>query len=159
MELLKENKFINIKDKYLLSISDFIILISCVLVTLIHDAFMFNPLIIAFLYLAYKRGLIVMIPTYLISLLVAFLINSSYGFELLIIESIYILLMLFTSYLLSKKIKYIVPILICIIESILILVYSFSFQLLFLCFLHQHLVKLKIIIQLYMTIMNLLIIY
>ena len=58
---------------------DIFIIFLSVCVTFIHDAFMFNPLLIALFYLSYKKGWLVTLFTYSLSLLVSFLKNIECG--------------------------------------------------------------------------------
>ena len=116
---------------------DIFIIFLSVCVTFIHDAFMFNPLLIALFYLSYKKGWLVTLFTYSLSLLVSFLKNIDYGFEILIIETFYFCLMLLSTYVKIFNKKYLPPIIICLSLSIVTLITRFNYQLLFLCFLNS----------------------
>ena len=136
-------ELVNSKNKTLcflknnIDLYDIFITILSVCVTFIHDAFMFNPLLIALFYLSYKKGWLVTLFTYSLSLLVSFLKNIDYGFEILIIETFYFCLMLLSTYVKLFNKKYLPPIIICLSLSIVTLITRFNYQLLFLCFLNS----------------------
>ena len=136
-------ELVNSKNKTLcflknnIDLYDIFITILSVCVTFIHDAFMFNPLLIALFYLSYKKGWLVTLFTYSSSLLVSFLKNIDYGFEILIIETFYFCLMLLSTYVKIFNKKYLPPIIICLSLSIVTLITRFNYQLLFLCFLNS----------------------
>ena len=136
-------ELVNSKNKTLcflknnIDLYDIFITILSVCVTFIHDAFMFNPLLIALFYLSYKKGWLVTLFTYSLSLLVSFLKNIDYGFEILIIETFYFCLMLLSTYVKIFNKKYLPPIIICLSLSIVTLITRFNYQLLFLCFLNS----------------------
>ena len=136
-------ELVNSKNKTLcflknnMDLYDIFITILSVCVTFIHDAFMFNPLLIALFYLSYKKGWLVTLFTYSLSLLVSFLKNIDYGFEILIIETFYFCLMLLSTYVKIFNKKYLPPIIICLSLSIVTLITRFNYQLLFLCFLNS----------------------
>ena len=136
-------ELVNSKNKTLcflknnIDLYDIFITILSVCVTFIHDAFMFNPLLIALFYLSYKKGWLVTLLTYSSSLLVSFLKNIDYGFEILIIETFYFCLMLLSTYVKIFNKKYFPPIIICLSLSIVTLITRFNYQLLFLCFLNS----------------------
>ncbi|MGM9809229.1 MAG: SpoIIE family protein phosphatase [Bacilli bacterium] len=136
-------ELVNSKNKTLCFLKNNIdlydIFITClsVCVTFIHDAFMFNPLLIALFYLSYKKGWLVTLFTYSLSLLVSFLKNIDYGFEILIIETFYFCLMLLSTYVKIFNKKYLPPIIVCLSLSIVTLITRFNYQLLFLCFLNS----------------------
>ena len=136
-------ELVNSKNKTLcfiknnIDLYDIFIIFLSVCVTFIHDAFMFNPLLIALFYLSYKKGWLVTLFTYSLSLLVSFLKNIDYGFEILIIETFYFCLMLLSTYVKLFNKKYLPPIIICLSLSIVTLITRFNYQLLFLCFLNS----------------------
>ena len=136
-------ELVNSKNKTLcflknnIDLYDIFITTLSVCVTFIHDAFMFNPLLIALFYLSYKKGWLVTLFTYSLSLLVSFLKNIDYGFEILIIETFYFCLMLLSTYVKLFNKKYLPPIIICLSLSIVTLITRFNYQLLFLCFLNS----------------------
>ena len=136
-------ELVNSKNKTLcflknnIDLYDIFIIFLSVCVTFIHDAFMFNPLLIALFYLSYKKGWLVTLFTYSLSLLVSFLKNIDYGFEILIIETFYFCLMLLSTYVKIFNKKYLPPIIICLSLSIVTLITRFNYQLLFLCFLNS----------------------
>ena len=136
-------ELVNSKNKTLcflknnIDLYDIFITILSVCVTFIHDAFMFNPLLIALFYLSYKKGWLVTLFTYSLSLLVSFLKNIDYGFEILIIETFYFCLMLLSTYVKIFNKKYLPPIIICLSLSIVTLITRFNYQQLFLCFLNS----------------------
>ena len=136
-------ELVNSKNKTLcflknnIDLYDIFIIFLSVCVTFIHDAFMFNPLLIALFYLSYKKGWLVTLFTYSLSLLVSFFKNIDYGFEILIIETFYFCLMLLSTYVKFFNKKYLPPIIICLSLSIVTLITRFNYQLLFLCFLNS----------------------
>ena len=136
-------ELVNSKNKTLcflknnIDLYDIFITTLSVCVTFIHDAFMFNPLLIALFYLSYKKGWLVTLFTYSLCLLVSFLKNIDYGFEILIIETFYFCLMLLSTYVKIFNKKYLPPIIICLSLSIVTLITRFNYQLLFLCFLNS----------------------
>ena len=136
-------ELVNSKNKTLcflknnIDLYDIFITTLSVCVTFIHDAFMFNPLLIALFYLSYKKGWLVTLFTYSLSLLVSFLKNIDYGFEILIIETFYFCVMLLSTYVKIFNKKYLPPIIICLSLSIVTLITRFNYQLLFLCFLNS----------------------
>ena len=136
-------ELVNSKNKTLcflknnIDLYDIFITTLSVCVTFIHDAFMFNPLLIALFYLSYKKGWLVTLFTYSLSLLISFLKNIDYGFEILIIETFYFCLMLLSTYVKLFNKKYLPPIIICLSLSIVTLITRFNYQLLFLCFLNS----------------------
>ena len=136
-------ELVNSKNKTLcflknnIDLYDIFITTLSVCVTFIHDAFMFNPLLIALFYLSYKKGWLVTLFTYSLSLLVSFLKNIDYVFEILIMETFYFCLMLLSTYVKIFNKKYLPPIIICLSLSIVTLITRFNYQLLFLCFLNS----------------------
>ena len=113
-------ELVNSKNKTLcflknnIDLYDIFITTLSVCVTFNHDEFGFNPLLIALFYFSYKMGWLVTVFSYSLSLLVSFLKNIDYGFEILIIETFYFCLMLLSTYVKLFNKKYLPPIIICL---------------------------------------------
>ncbi|MGM9858456.1 MAG: SpoIIE family protein phosphatase [Bacilli bacterium] len=137
MELVKSKNRTLYFLKNNIDIFDIFIMVLSICITLIHDAFMFNPILIALFYLSYKKGWLITLITYLLTLSFAFIKNINYGFEILIIESFYLCLMLLSTYVKIFNKKYFSPLIICLSLSIVTLITRFNYQLLFLCFLNS----------------------
>lgn len=120
---MKENKLI--KNRYFKDIYSYILPILGTLFVMMEEAFLFNPFILAILFISYYKSGLTYLFCILSMIVTATLINSYYGLEILIISIVQFMISFGFAKLKIVKIQYSI-ITLCLLISFIMLAKSFS---------------------------------